>query len=129
MPRFYFRLEAADGSGNFREGTVTSPTVEEAQAFLVRAEQRKTDYRLTTVELDQIREKLDELGEQALGGWKKTTRTVEEKLETLLNAGVKVAGEIRAKIATHAQAHPYTLVYLSTEPPARDRTRRKAGDL
>lgn len=126
MPRYHFRLEAQDGSGHFRQGTVISPSEEEVRAFLERSEIGKTGYRLTTEEHDEIAAVLDELANVEQVVFRKTA-DLAGKLEQLLTAGVKVAGDVRMRITTHAQEHPYLIVYVSDSPPARDPDRKPVG--
>lgn len=44
MPRFYFRLEAADGSGEFRQGTIHAESAEAARSALKRREFKLAAY-------------------------------------------------------------------------------------
>lgn len=97
MPRYYARLEAADGSGEFRFVVIHSPSEEEARAALLSRERGFAAFRLTTEELAEC----------------------EQQKADAEAAGTPVPPDVRAKLALHAQAEPYELVYFgdSASPP------------
>jgi hypothetical protein len=106
MPRFYARLEAPDGSGEFRFVSITAPSESEARAALERREQGFAAFRLDTEELADC----------------------EKQAADAAKEGKLAHPDVRQKLVLHHQAAPYELVYFGdSERPPRAVT-KEGGD-
>jgi hypothetical protein len=105
MPLYEFRLEAQDGSGHFRQGTIEADTKDVAQATL---EMRELEYTLYRLGDDP---NWDQAAAEALHG----ADTLDAALA--LPKGEKMPAhlppKVRAKLALHRQAKPYKIVKLT----------------
>lgn len=82
MPLYDYRLEAQDGSGEFRVGHVWGDTKEKARARLVLLEERAVEYTLSDEDLARAK------------------------------AGDPELGNAKGKLAVHNQSEPYKIVRL-----------------
>ncbi len=123
MERFVYRLDATDGSGHFRQGSIVSESADEARAALERREHAAAGYSLREDD-GKVRQAFLDLIEQTMPG------TTAKTVESMLDDGLDFKGfeqlppPVRAALATHAQATPYELAYIGTERPARAADRK-----
>ena len=90
---YRFRLEAQDGSGHFRRGTIDAESREEAEVFLLDREHRLVAFRLPDADVPVPPPPVD--------------ASEDEKREF---RGIKTKD--RAHAAIHHQSEPYELVEL-----------------
>jgi hypothetical protein len=107
MPLYQFRLEAQDGSGHFRQGTIAASSKEEAKLVL---EERERDFAAFTLDDERVAELLQTHGADSLDALPKAAplkATEEEKAEFRA-----LPVRDRAHLNLHRQAKPYKLVKL-----------------
>lgn len=101
MKLFQFRLEAQDGSGHFRRGTIEAESKDQARAILEEREQVSALYRLDTDELSELEAK-------------EAAHRADLEAKGALTPQTKLlAGRERAQLALHRQEQPYKLTSLS----------------
>jgi hypothetical protein len=104
MPVYRARLEATDGSGEFRVVACEAASEEEAKKTILGLEDRYVFHRLDTNELAEL-----EAAEKAA---KKT--------------GEPLTAEQRRSLAFHRQTEPYKIVHIGKEDPPLDPNRKPA---
>ena len=124
MPLYDFRLEAQDGSGHYRAGTIQSLSEAQARATLTGREQRAAEYRLTQITFDEdhpdgVETPTDAFRERIRNAFPALSAKAQEALTgRLLDEGIgmdgfySLPGGVRAAVAAHHQAAPYKLVDL-----------------
>lgn len=121
--RFHFRLQERDGS-EYRQGTIHSPSLDEARAALHRSEAKRAGFRLTAGELAAFGERLERLAIDAKHKFATAAETVTDKARDLIAAGIDVPRDIRHRLALHNQAEPYEIKHLGSAPPERSAKRK-----
>jgi len=107
MPIFHFRLEAQDGSGHFRQGSIESES--EAHARMV-LEERERDNAAFQLDDGRIAELLDEHGAESLDELPHAAAAKASEAEKAAFRALPVRD--RSHLNLHRQTKPYRLVKL-----------------
>lgn len=107
MPAYSFRLEAPDGSGHFRVGTIYTDTEEEARALLEFREHRRAAFKMNE---DQEAEVLANAGVDSIDDLPERADIGAPPEDSAAFRALPAAH--RAWVATHRQAQPFDLVSL-----------------
>lgn len=103
MPLYDVRLEAADGSGHFRNSTIAADSEKEARDTLEAREREYELYRLDTAEIAALEETYGKaLIQKALALPK----------EAKLSEHVDLPSNVRTTLVLHRQPKPYKIVSL-----------------